>query len=242
MKKYIHNQAGFGSLWILIILVLIGVGGAGYYIYTSQQNDDEQTQETVEDQSAPEEESEPESTIPSGFALFQDADTGIQFLYRTNWGSPSMTRDDFSHDGESYSITFNNNQELRAGIKSTDFIYTDGPRGGFGAVGFGHTSFENHVANIQASDQARLDGSDSYDTTIIDESESHITYADFDMVAGGYLISSTLKLNNAKYPAVEFTYSATTPPITEENPNVLDYVEAEYIEEFQRLTNANSEL
>jgi len=242
MNKHTTTQSGFANIWLIAAIALLAIGGVGYYAYSSQQNDQENDTETVQQEQTAENEDTTgeEDEDLEGFSLFNDAETGIEFVYPDSWGEVTMTRDDFPHDGDSYRIEFNANSEVLAGVKSSDFAYTGPPRGGFGVVGYGFASFDDQLANIQQANQERLDGNDGYSVVIANQSSSHVMYAGLDLTNVGYYLSLAIQERSGDYGALEFTYVNDTQPNPDsETGNALSVISDRYVEEFNDIVSAN---
>lgn len=235
-----NKQSGFAAMWVFVVIAVLVMAGGGYLIYINQQVDEETT-DTTQTQIVEEIEEEPEETpLPDGFVLFEDPASNIRLAYPENWGTAELVRDDFSHDGESYYFIFSNNESIWSGTKTADFEYTDGPRGGMGATGFGHTSFEEHIDNVVTS-------ATDHSATIIEQSDSHILYADFDMMSGDYFLSLSIRLEGTPFVSVELLHRELLPAgvVPDEGIETLDvmpYVDEAKLAELQAIANANLSL
>jgi hypothetical protein len=239
MNQVANKQAGFATRWLLIIVVILALIG-GFVFYESQKENTPQTNQEPETALTEEATEDQQSTLPAGFTQFSDNDTGITFVYPSAWGTATMVPDDFSHEGESYQFFFAANPDVLAGVKSSDFVYTDGPRGGLGAIGFGYPSFEEQVANISQANQQRLNGNEGYGTTIIDQGEDFLLFADADLGSVGYFVSLLLRANTPEYGGIELIYPSSSSVAADDSlENILDAIDIEYIEEFNAIISAN---
>lgn len=90
MKHF--NSQGFAHQALILILVLVaGVGGAGWYVYSKNNPKDDTSQSTSQAPPATStEESDPEEeevtyTPPQGWVEYTDSSTGISFYYPADW-------------------------------------------------------------------------------------------------------------------------------------------------------------
>jgi cytoskeletal protein RodZ len=227
------KQKGFSLVeGLLIVLVLAVVGFGGYYVWDSQQEDDEtptiSNQEEANSNEAVDNDSESveeeTSSIPEGWVEITDSQTGFTFSYPSEWGEISVTKLSWPHDGEGYSLSFSNSNILGM-IADKDYMYTGGGRGG-ASWEFGEVDYQKIVQETQST---------------VESSNNFIITAFGDCVSYGAVMIATYDLSNIQETNMSvLRYSSppsTTPTdcsnITQDN--VLDYFEPTIQENFSSI-------
>lgn len=126
-----RDQSGFTLVEILLIVLVLAVLGFGGYYVWSQQSDNEQ--ESASQSTDSEDVTSPENgtteALPAGFTLYENEELGFEFIHPESWGDVAVRRYEQQHDGAQYSIDFSGTEVVGA-IATADFEYTGPARGG----------------------------------------------------------------------------------------------------------------
>src|SRR3989344_3968171 len=164
------NELGFGAIEaILIFVIVILLGGAGWYVY--KQNDTKDTkdlsksaaQKSTNDKSAPAKSKGTAScTAPAEYTVYTNNELNYCFVYPTVWGSVTLHDGVIDPDYEpagSYWGSFSNNADASFGHVRTDWTYSGPGRGGpVNATGF--TVYEMFTPHESTPSTIRINNAD----------------------------------------------------------------------------------
>lgn len=134
------NKKGFGHIGVILLaLAFILVGGAGYYVWNS--NNDKTPVETADESNIDADaEGTGYCTAPEGYLVYDNSDVRFCFVYPEEWGTVSLALgviDVDNESGEGYLGTFSTEDNASFAFLADDWEYTGGGRGGpNNAVGF----------------------------------------------------------------------------------------------------------
>lgn len=139
------NKKGFTTVEILlVILTLVLVGGAGYFVWNRSQNEasEEQSDSAAPDAEAPAGDAEAAAacTATEGYLVYDNSDVRFCFIYPEGWGAVTLHEgllDLALESGSGFYGTFSLNENASFGFQSNDWAYNGPGRGGPNhAVGF----------------------------------------------------------------------------------------------------------
>lgn len=193
MKKLQNNQRGIAHLAIVLVILAIGlVGFAGWYVWDSNK----EASQTIDD--LPSGQQNNQEKLPEGYVEYRNQELGFRFAYPEEWGTAKIepgweTQEKHSVSGSDYLITFSANKDIEAAIQTKDWKHNDVGHGTSSATGF--INYQERYQEIVSADAERKAGNDSYATTVLQDGNTYLLYADYDCMGGGHFISGIAKLN-----------------------------------------------
>lgn len=213
------RQQGFSALeGVLVILILVILGGAGWFVWDSNQKTKDSLNRAQQGSSASTGYKAGQKT-PEGRIRYESSELGFAFVYPKEWGEVEIKggRGE-EYDGLKYSIVFSKlssdsdvqyeGQKYAVGqIKSSDYGLIDGGGSGIDFVGPGATSYSEAVESYKEADGKRKSGGEGYSTTVLASGENYLVAADGDCVGAGYYIVGLAKIElKNKIESVGFMY------------------------------------
>ncbi len=130
MKK---SESGIAHIATILIILFVAVAGfAGWRVYQSSK-DKPKEPATVSEEISTVVQNEEKSPTPAGFVEYENKDIGIKFSYPKEWGTVQIKKeigDGVAIQGTNVSISFSDNKQPAATLRSRDYKILTGGRGG----------------------------------------------------------------------------------------------------------------
>lgn len=164
-----NKQKGFTLVEGLLIAIVLGiVGFGGYHVWNQNVDDETEVTETSHNKvdSSQQEDNivtkADSDSVPAGFVEYSNSELNIMFAYPESWGEVVAelgSETDHLIKGNEYLLSFSDNENISAGLKSNDWEHDPllGHGGGTGALyysdrldnGVDYQSILYHVDNKQ---------------------------------------------------------------------------------------------
>jgi len=226
-----EQNKGFSASLLMFILAIIVVAGLGGYVYYNLRDEPKSSVKNADTKTNENNSNTLKDSIPDGFIQFKDDKLGVSFYYPEKWGV-SETTDAINDEqrqyvaGNAYNITFKNlnNEYVRAGIKSKDFVFS--AQGKILLYAGGFTNYQERYSDLKKENKVYSDNGGSL-----------ITY-NYYRYGAGLIVNGIASLESPNYPGIEFIYEENIPdsqlPENDDSTDPIVYLDKAKLEDLKK--------